>query len=96
MIPPLPIDVYPPNTLEGMIARKWVSMICECEDHTINLEPIQEVIQKSRALMRAAGWPRIYEHIYLTQLRGDLTELTEGHPVTRQFIQLLTVELEFD
>ena len=57
MIPPLSIEVYPPNTLEGLIARKWVHMICECEDHTINTEPIQEVIQKTRDVMRAAGWP---------------------------------------
>jgi len=94
MIPPLSIEVYPPNTLEGLIARKWVHMICECEDHTINTEPIQEVIQKTRDVMRAAGWPPVYAHIFLKQLRNDLTELTEGHPVTRQFINVLDTELE--
>jgi hypothetical protein len=94
MIPPLPIEVYPPNTLEGMIARKWVRMIDECEDHTINPEPIREVIQKSRAAMRAAGWPPVYEHVFLKRLRNDLTDLTECHPVTRQFITLLDLELE--
>jgi hypothetical protein len=96
MIPPLSIDVYPPNTLEGMIARKWVQMISESECHTINQEPIREVIQKSRALMRAASWPPTYQHLFLAQLRDDLTELTEGHPVTRQFITLLDLELEFN
>lgn len=96
MIPPLPIEVYPENTLEGLIAREWVSMICECEDHKINLEPISEVISSSRALMRDAGWPPTYQHNFLMQLRNDLTELTRGHPVTRQFIQLLTIGLEFD
>jgi len=85
MIPPLPIERYPENTLEGLIAREWVSMICECEDHTINLEPISD-----------AGWPATYEHNFLLQLRNDLTDLTHGHPVTRQFIQLLTIELEFN
>jgi len=96
VIPSLPIERYPENTLEGMIAREWVSMICECEDHTINLEPISEVISQSRALMREAGWPPLYQHKVLVQLRNDLTELTHGHPVTRQFIQLLTIELEFN
>jgi len=94
MIPPLPIDVYPENTLEGMIARKWVQMIDESECHTINPEPIREVILKSRELMRAAGWPPIYQHSFLKRLRNDLTELTEGHPVARQFITLLDLELE--
>lgn len=95
MIPPLSIEVYPPNTLEGMIARKWVKMIRECECHTIEpVDPIREVIQKSREAMRAAGWPPVYEHIFLKQLRNDLTALTEGHPLTRQFIALLDLELE--
>ena len=71
-------------------------MICECEGHTINLEPIQAVIAGIRGLMREAGWPAVYQHNFLTQLRRDLTELTHAHPVTRQFIQLLTIELEFN
>ncbi|MGD0630061.1 MAG: hypothetical protein ABR987_11940, partial [Terracidiphilus sp.] len=91
MIPPSSIDRYPENTLEGLVAREWASMIAECEDHTIDLEPIQKVIAKSRALMRASGWPAIYEHNFLVQLRNDLTELTHAHPVTRQFIQLLII-----
>lgn len=96
MIPPLPIETYPENTLEGMIAREWVSMICECECHTINLEPISEAISRSRALMCEAGWPAVYQHNFLVRLRNDLTELTEGHPVTRQFIRLLEIETEFN
>jgi hypothetical protein len=94
VIPQLPIETYPENTLEGMIAREWVAMICEIEDHQINLEPISEVIAKSRALMREAGWPAVYQHNYLAQLRRDLTELTHGHPVTRQFVTMLEIELE--
>ena len=89
------IERYPANTLEGMIARDWVSMILECEDHAINLEPISDVIAKSRVLMREAGWPYIYQHDFLLQLKNDLTELTKAHPVTRQFVVLLTVETEF-
>ena len=96
MIPSLPIDVYPENTLEGLIAREWVSMIRACEDHTINPEPISEVISRSRALMREAGWSATYEHNFLLKLRNDLTELTQAHPVTRQFIALLDLELESD
>jgi hypothetical protein len=90
------LAAYPENTLEGLIARAWVSMITECEDHTINLEPITEVISRSRALMSDAGWPAVYQHNYLVQLRRDLTELTHGHPVTRQFVQLLEIETEFN
>lgn len=96
MIPPLPIEVYPENTLEGLIAREWVSMICECEDHQINLEPISEVIARSRTLMREANWSAVYQHNYLLQLRRDLTELTHGHPVARQFLRLLEIETEFN
>ena len=92
---PLPISVYPPNTLEGMIARSWVQMITECEDHTINLEPIQDVIAHARALMTENGWPAIYQHNFLVKLRNDLTDLTYAHPVTRQFVRLLTIETEF-
>jgi len=97
MNPPRPIEafpLYPANTLEGMIAREWVSMIRECEDSAINPEPIQAVIAACRALMRYAGWPAAYQHSYLVQLRDDLTELTHAHPVTRQFVQLLTNQLE--
>ena len=94
MIPPLPIDVYPPDTLEGMIARKWVKMIEETEAQQIALEPVREVIQKTRDVMRAAGWTPTYQHLFLKQIRNDLTELTQGHPVTRQFITVLDLELE--
>lgn len=96
MIPPLPIEVYPANTLEGMIARELVSMICECEDHTINLEPITAVISRCCELMRDAGWPPVYQHNFLMRLRRDLTELTHGHPVTRQFVEMLEIETEFN
>ncbi len=88
------IDCYPAETLEGLIAREWAGMILECEDHTINPEPIRDVIAKSRALMREAKWPPTYEHKFLALLRNDLTALTFGHPVTRQFVQLLNLELE--
>jgi len=87
---------YPPKTLEGIIAREFVSMICECEDFAINLEPIQAVIDNARSLMRSAGWPSIYQHNYFVQLRLDLTELTQCHPVTLRFVQLLTIETEFN
>ena len=88
------IDSYPANTLEGLIAREWASMILECEDHAINLEPIRDVIAKSRALMRDHHWPETYQHKFLALLRDDLTALTFGHPVTRQFIEVLTAQLE--
>jgi hypothetical protein len=98
MTPPRPIEAfphYPAKTLEGSIARELVSMIRECEDFAINLEPIQAVIDNARSLMRDAGWPSIYQYNYLVQLKNDLTELTSCHPVTRQFVTLLTIETEF-
>ena len=95
MTPHLPL-AYPENTLEGVIARSWVAMIAEIEDFQINLEPIQVVIDDARRMMREAGWPPIYQYNYLVQLRNDLTELTRCHPVTRQFVQMLTIELEFN
>lgn len=96
MNPPLSIDArYPCNTLEGLIARKYVRTIDACEELRLDLSEVQEVIDKSRALMRAAGWPWIYQHNFLTRLRNDLTELTRGHLATRQFYALLTIELEF-
>ena len=95
MIPPLPIAVYPANTLEGMIARKWVQIICECEGLLENPEePVLLLLNRCRELMNAAKWLPTYQHIFLVQLRNDLTELTEGHPVTRQFIEVLNRELE--
>jgi hypothetical protein len=89
------MSAYPANTVEGIIARSWVQMICECEDARINLEPIQAVIDDARALMTENGWPPMYQHNFLVQLRNDLTELTHAHPVTRQFVQMLTIETEF-
>lgn len=97
MIPPLPIDVYPANTLEGLIARAWVSMIwecCECHQLSNPEDAFQPVIARSRELMREAGWPCTYQRLFLIQLRNDLTELTNCHPLTRQFIEVLDTELE--
>ena len=96
MIPPLSIDVYPPNTLEGLIAGRWVKRIEEWGElcHTINPAMIQEVICETRAAMYAAKWTPLYQHKFLAQLRKDLTELTEGHLLTRQFISHLDLELE--
>ena len=95
MIPPLSIDVYPPNTLEGMIAREWVSCIAECDCPLSNPEePFQILFRCARELMVKANWPPTYQHKFLNQLRRDLPELTHCHPVTRQFIELLDRELE--
>lgn len=88
------IDSYPANTLEGLIAREWAGMILECSDHRINEEPIRDVIANSRALMRKTGWPPLYEHKFLALLRNDITALTFGHPVARQFCDVLTAQLE--
>jgi hypothetical protein len=90
------LAAYPKNSLEGLIAREWVLMITELTDHTINWEPISDVISHARGLMRDAGWPPAYQHNFLVQLRNDLTALTHGHPVTRQFVQMLEIETEFN
>ena len=90
------LTAYSEGTLEGLIAREWVSMTREIEDFQINLEPICAVISKARAMMQDAGWPPVYQHNFLSQLRRDLTALTGGHPVTRQFVQMLETETEFN
>lgn len=96
MIPPLSINVYPPNFVEGTIARRWVKRIEELGEYAprVNPELVQEVIQETRAAMRAAEWTPTYQHLFLSQLRNDLVELTEAHPLTRQFIEILDRELE--
>jgi hypothetical protein len=96
MIPPLSIRVYPPSQLEGHIARRWVKRIEELGEYAprVNPELVQEVIRETRAAMRAAKWTPTYQHLFLTQLRNDLTELTEAHPLTRQFIEILDRQLE--
>jgi hypothetical protein len=96
MIPPLPIEVYPPNTVAGLIARKWVKKIEELGEYgsTVNPELIQEVIRETRTVMNAAKWSPLYQHNFLVRLHADLTELTEAHPLTRQFVTLLNLELE--
>ncbi|MFZ0915027.1 MAG: hypothetical protein WBQ76_13930 [Candidatus Korobacteraceae bacterium] len=85
---------HPDDLIGDVIKHRWVSMIRECEDHQINLEAVQEAINWARRLMNAENWPAVYQHDFLERLRNTLTELTDAHPVTRQFIQLLTVELE--
>jgi hypothetical protein len=90
------LAAYPENTLEGLIARELVQMITECEDHQINIEPITDILSRCRALMCEAGWPPVYQHNFLVQLRNDLTALTQGHPVARQFVTMLEIETEFN
>ena len=96
MIPPLSINVYPPNLLEGTIARRFVTRIETLGEYANRVDSalILETVRESRAAMYAAGWTPSYQHIFLRQLRNDLTELTECHPLTRQFIEILDLELE--
>lgn len=89
------IELYPENTLEGLIAREWVSIICECDGRLSNPEePLQILLRSARELMAKAAWSGSYQNLFLRQLRNDLTALTHGHPVTAQFIELLDRELE--
>jgi hypothetical protein len=96
MIPPLSIDIYPPNTLEGHIARRWVKRIEEwgALAPRVGVGMIEELIRESRAAMCAAKWTPAFQHLFLRQLRNDLTALTEGHILTRQFIEVLDREQE--
>jgi hypothetical protein len=92
------IEDYPANTLEGLICRRLVQAITEQPDYCLisDLEPISNLISGCRALIREAGWPSLYEHNFLVRLKTDLTSLTHGHPVTRQFVTLLELETEFN
>lgn len=88
---------HPDDLLGDVVTHKFVSMIRDCEDPQIDLESIQkEAIDWAYRVMNAANWPAVYQHDFLVRLRSNLTELTDAHPVTRQFVQLLTIELEFN
>lgn len=92
------VENYPEGTLEGLIARNLVRAITEQPDYCqiSDLEPISDLISGCRVLMCEAGWPPLYQHNFLARLKNDLTFLTHGHPVTRQFVTLLELETEFN
>ena len=87
---------HPDDALADFITNRWVSRIRKCADHQVDLESVQAEIDWARELMRAANWPAVYQHNFLVRLRNVLTELTDAHPVTRQFVEMLTIETEFN
>jgi hypothetical protein len=84
------------DALADFIVNTWVSRIREFDATQTDLEGIQQEIAWARELMCASNWPAIYQHDFLVRLRTTLTELTDAHPVTRQFVQMLEIETEFN
>jgi hypothetical protein len=83
------------DRFEQMLFEKWRSAIVETEDHQIDLESAQEFIDETREILRAAGASPENERYFLRSLKLFLPLLTNCHPVCRQFIPLLEIELEF-
>jgi hypothetical protein len=84
------------DALADLIANTLVRKIREFDAPNTDLEGIRGEIAWARELMRAANWPALYQHEFLVRLRNTLTELTDAHPVTRQFVQMLTIETELN
>lgn len=85
------------DALADLISNTWVKKIREFDAVAVtDFDALQQEIAWARGLMDAAGWPRAFQHDFLMRLRNRLTELTDGHPVTRQFLQALTLETEFN
>jgi hypothetical protein len=77
------------------LIEMWRSAIVETEDHQIDLESAQKFIDETREILRASGATPENERYFLRALKLFLPALTGCHPICRQFIPLLEIELEF-
>ena len=78
-----------------MIFDMWVSCLDAVPDFSkVPITAIQTLIASTRSIMTDAGFPAVYQHNFLMQLKNTLKKLTLGHPTTRRFIDLLEIELE--
>jgi hypothetical protein len=84
-----------PEALTGMLFNKWRTAILETEDHQIDLESAQAFIDETRWILRDNGATLENELYFLRALKLFLPTLTNCHPLCRQFIPLLEIELEF-
>lgn len=83
------------ETISYRLFEIWRSAIVETEDHQIDLESAQKFIDESREILRASGATLENERYFLRALKLFLPVLTGCHPICRQFIPLLEIELEF-
>ncbi len=84
------------DAVQNMIFEQWRKTIAEIEDHQIDDASAQFLIDETRQTLRDAGVGPVNEHLLLRNLRDRLPILTDGHPICRQFITLLTNQLESD
>jgi len=82
------------TTLGQLIFDLWRHAIAEIEDSQIDDESARLLVERTRRILREDGASRIDEHNFLRALRDSLPMLTDGHPICKQFIQLLSNELE--
>jgi len=82
------------DDVQNMIFERWRKTISEIEDHQIDDASAQLIIDETRQTLRDAGVSPTNEHILMRNLRDRLPMITGGHPICRQFITLLTNQLE--
>jgi hypothetical protein len=76
------------------ISEHWRRVILACEDPQIDTESALALIAATRETLQKAGCSALEEHHALSVLRDLLPALTGGHPLCKQFIELLDLELE--
>jgi hypothetical protein len=82
------------TTLAQLIFDLWRQAITEIEDARIDMESAQMLIDRTRRILREDGASPAAEHDFLKRLRDSLPMLTNGHPLCKQFIEILTNQLE--
>lgn len=82
------------DAVQNIIFKQWQKTIAEIEDHQIDDASAHFLIDETRQTLRDAGVGPVNEHLVMQNLRDQLPMLTGGHPICRQFITLLTNQLE--
>ncbi len=76
------------------IVECWRQRIMECEDPQIDAESACSWIAETRDVLTKAGLTALEAHRVMQVLRDLLPIVTGGHPLCKQFIELLDLELE--
>lgn len=84
------------TTLTQLIFEQWQQTIAEIEDARIDMASAQMLIERTRRVLREDGASAVDVHNFLQHLKNSLPMLTGGHPICKQFIDMLEIELEFD
>ena len=83
------------SSLEDMIFCMWRDCMDAVPDFAqVPIPAIQTLIASTRSIMTDAGWPAVYQHDFLMNLKNTLKAVTLGHSTTRRIIDLLEIELE--